>query len=347
MIIRFDKVCLALLLVLIGLTPGSAAADTLWLKNGDRLTGTCVSMAEAKLVFKTDYAGEVVISLDAIRSLATDGPVKVDLGLAGGGTEKGDNLRSVRLAEADAGQVKLVEGESEVSLPLKEIRAINPPQKKTLTWSGEVNLGYGLQSGNTNQSNINADLRIKVDWHRNRFTFGGESQRERANGQDTADKDLAYLEYNRLLTKRWYAFGNIQADRDRFKDLDVRAAAGGGLGYRFIHTERTELTFELGPNYLWQQYTGQDGFGYLAGRWAIKASHWMFAKRLQIYHRQTGFSRVDDPGRIVLQTRQGLKIPIAHGIAASLQYNLDWESRPQPGKKEADTGLFFKLGYDW
>jgi len=39
----------------------SAMADEVILKNGDRLSGTVVTKADDKLVFKTKYAGEIKI----------------------------------------------------------------------------------------------------------------------------------------------------------------------------------------------------------------------------------------------------------------------------------------------
>ena len=44
-------------------------ADTLSLHNGNRLSGTLVSVAEEKVIFETTYAGSITVEQRAIQSL--------------------------------------------------------------------------------------------------------------------------------------------------------------------------------------------------------------------------------------------------------------------------------------
>ena len=55
-------------------------ADQVILKNGDRLTGEVVRQTDGNLVFKTKYAGEVVIKWDEVQQLETDATVRLELG---------------------------------------------------------------------------------------------------------------------------------------------------------------------------------------------------------------------------------------------------------------------------
>lgn len=70
---------LAALLLVCGATLHPAAADEVRLTNGDRLTGTAVRLADGKLTFKTDYAGEIGLDWGQVVALATDEPVRVVL----------------------------------------------------------------------------------------------------------------------------------------------------------------------------------------------------------------------------------------------------------------------------
>ena len=54
-----------------------ANAEQVSLKNGDRLTGTIVSMDGKKLVLKTAYAGEVPIDWDSVDQFTSDQPLVV------------------------------------------------------------------------------------------------------------------------------------------------------------------------------------------------------------------------------------------------------------------------------
>ncbi|HEV8076179.1 MAG TPA: hypothetical protein VGP66_10035, partial [Candidatus Acidoferrum sp.] len=54
-----------------------ASADTVALKNGDRLTGT-VEVSDGKdVTLKTDFAGEIKIQWSAVQELKTDKPIYV------------------------------------------------------------------------------------------------------------------------------------------------------------------------------------------------------------------------------------------------------------------------------
>ncbi|HLT05770.1 MAG TPA: DUF481 domain-containing protein, partial [Pseudomonas sp.] len=44
-------------------------ADTVWLKNGDRLTGTIKAFDGGKLVLQTPYCGELSISWSSVATL--------------------------------------------------------------------------------------------------------------------------------------------------------------------------------------------------------------------------------------------------------------------------------------
>src|ERR1700733_3875719 len=50
-------------------------ADTVVLKNGDRLTGTAVKLEGGKLTFKTAYADAIAIAWDQVANLKVDKPL--------------------------------------------------------------------------------------------------------------------------------------------------------------------------------------------------------------------------------------------------------------------------------
>ena len=56
------------------LVPVSAFSDEVYLKNGDRLTGTIKTTTAGKLILETSYAGEVGIRLAAIQRMPPGTP---------------------------------------------------------------------------------------------------------------------------------------------------------------------------------------------------------------------------------------------------------------------------------
>lgn len=55
----------------------SARADEVWMKNGDRLTGTVVRKADDTLILRTGYAGEIRLQWSQVERISTDRPVDV------------------------------------------------------------------------------------------------------------------------------------------------------------------------------------------------------------------------------------------------------------------------------
>ena len=327
------------ILVSFVLAAGSAGADTVNLANGDRLTGRCLSLNQGELVFQTDYAGKLTIDWSRVTGLSLDQPMVVDPG-------DGKPIRAT-IKPAGPGRVRLIREQGDREAALSALRTIVPRTAPKFSWRGEINLGAGLQQGNTDNRNLDLDARVALRWGRNRFIVGAESHRSQSHGQDTADSDLGRVEYNRFVSKRWYLAGNFLAERDKFTDIDLRLAGGVGLGVQLIDSDQTQLSLEIGPNWLTEDRAVGDDLEYLAGRWGLDFSQWLLWRSVQFYHRQVGFVRVEEPERTFIQTRTGLKFPIAYGLAATLQYNLDWDAKPQPGKDKMDAKLSASLGYHW
>lgn len=333
------KRLLVLMIFSLVLAAGPAEADKVDLANGDRLTGRCLSLDQGKLVFETDYAGKLTIDWSRVTGLSLDQPMVIDPG-------DGKPIRAT-MKPIEAGKVRLMRDQGDREVALSGLRSIAPGPKSVFSWQGEINLGAGLQQGNTDNRNLDLDARTALRWGRNRFIFGAESHRSQSRGEDTADSDLGRVEYNRFLTKKWYLVSNFQAERDKFKDIDLRLIGGGGLGVQLIDSDETQLSLEAGPNWLSEDRAQGEDLEYLAGRWGLTFSQWLFWRTVEFYHRQVGFVRIEEPERTFIQTRTGLKFPLAFGLATTVQYNLDWDAKPQPGKDELDAKLSVSLGYQW
>ena len=59
--------------------PGNALADEVFLKNGDRVSGTVVSKTGDVLVLDTMYAGEIKINWADVSGMSTDRTVRIQL----------------------------------------------------------------------------------------------------------------------------------------------------------------------------------------------------------------------------------------------------------------------------
>src|SRR5687767_11819342 len=90
--------CLALAAV-----PSSLLADTVWLKNGDKLTGTIQLFDSGKLLLQTEYAGSITLDVKKIATLESDRELLVKQN-----DFVGEHAKSLK--PAGQGQVELING---------------------------------------------------------------------------------------------------------------------------------------------------------------------------------------------------------------------------------------------
>ena len=239
-----------------------AAADEVILKNGDRITGTVVELAGGKLSIKTEYAGTIKIDWAQVDTFATDAPVYVKIGES--------QVRATVLSAGD-GTVTLSSEDPVDAGPVEISRMseMSYEKKPAVRVSGRINLGASSSSGNTNNENLHFNAEIVARSAHNRFVAGGRVNTAETNDVQTESNWLAYLKYDHFISKKWYATANMDAENDKFRDINLRTTIGLGTGYQFFDDDRTELAIELGVNYVNTDFILAVDQDYPAGRWAL------------------------------------------------------------------------------
>src|SRR5262249_32502577 len=128
----------------------SVRADELVLSNGDRLTGTVVSMSKGKLQFNTALAGTVTVSWKEAASLVSETTVKPE--------RRDDSVAVRRLAPTDSGQVAVIDANGGVeTVAMTDTHSIATPPK---TWKGDLVGGMNIQRGNADRTAGSVDAHL-------------------------------------------------------------------------------------------------------------------------------------------------------------------------------------------
>ena len=137
--------------------------------------------------------------------------------------------------------------------------ATAPPPEPPPGWSGSAGLGLSLNRGNTDTSNLNVTFEATDDPKTNYvWKFKGLYLRGENNRQLAVDRLLLEGRNQRSLTKRWYAFGQVQYLRDEFKEIDALFAPSGGIGYKLLALATTTLSVDGGIGVKWEKNPGFD-----------------------------------------------------------------------------------------
>jgi hypothetical protein len=207
-------------------------ADTVWLKNGDRLSGTIKLFDGGKLLLETDYGGAIAIKLNKIATLQSDQPLLIKQDTADGELAKA-------LQPAAAGQVTLVNGGTPKTIELASVEQILRPKPfvQDLVWSGNVDLSLDYKNAENTTEDYEVDVKTTArhgDWRH--IAEGGYNREFRNDFRVTDNWDAEYA-LDRFLDEHWFWQGRLAYKRDKIEDVSRQRTIGTGPGYQFWDNE--------------------------------------------------------------------------------------------------------------
>lgn len=333
-----------LICLLLFLHSPKSRADTLLLKNGDRLSGTILSLVSGKLDFESAYAGKIKIDWQQVDRFATESKALFVL--------RDDNtINGIAALQEKNSEIVIVVGEvlKTAALSPADIIAINPPkiEQKPVKMEGRVNVGSVFRSGNNDTSNVHFDSEIIARTLSNRYTAGvvfnwGESQ-----DVETESNFAGRLKYDHFINQKWYLASSASFLTDRFKDLNLRSFFGVGLGYQFWESEIKNLSLEFGGDYFNEDYMLAPDESFPAAHFNTNFDHLLFNNNLQFFHKHQLYVGLEDIQNLLFQAQTGLRLPIFNQINATIQYNFDWDNSPAKSKVRTDEAWLLNMGYSW
>lgn len=208
-----------------------AGADTVWLNNGDRLSGEILLLDGGKLALQTQYAGRVLIDWKDIDTLSSDKPLMLR-------RDGIDSEASERLQSAGVGMVRVVNGGT-VTVPLASITRLVPPRPllKDRVWEGNLDAKLDLDrdQDSTDEFKLKGDMR--VEHGRWRHVLSGQMEQETENDEKTEDNWELEYDLDRFFTDHWFWRTGYEQEEDQFEQIRRQRIAGTGPGYRFWDNE--------------------------------------------------------------------------------------------------------------
>ncbi len=221
----------------------TALADEIYLKNGDKVSGRIVKKTQENISIETDAMGIVSINTASI-----------------------EKIKAVQAIHPEAITTKTPKALA------SETPAELPAENKQIVWVKEAALGYNRVTGNSRESQLSGSFLINRNNIRvNEWTLKGNLYYSSTKRKMDAQKwySSGRYGYSFTSTKRWYNFYKIEADHDRFADIDYRLVPSAGVGYWFFDTPDFKLMTEAGI-----------GFEHTAYRSNIKdGSEWVLIPR--------------------------------------------------------------------
>jgi putative salt-induced outer membrane protein len=188
-------------------------AGEIYLENGDRITGSIQEVSEELVLVKTEAMGIISVKKSAIKKI-----------------KHKEAVIEEKIAEAP-------------EIPSKA------KQDKPVSWKGEIAAGFNRTTGNTREDNFAGSFLLnRQDKHVDEWTFKGNLFYSSSNRKMNKQKwyTMARYAYSFGRHKKWYNFLRIEADHDRFSNIDYRLVPAAGTGYWFFDSDDFKLMAEVG-----------------------------------------------------------------------------------------------------
>lgn len=325
-------------------------ADTIVMKNGDKLSGTIVTTGDKGIVFKSEFAGEVTIAWENVSEVSSANPVVIT-------TKDGRKLTGALRTEGDAVIVGAERAEraaiaavrppdAQAKFELDESRKMKP-QFLDL-YSGFADFGLANANGNADTSTISTTANLARTTANDKFSLRF-AQIYASNSTTGVSQNTAYAirggwAYQRNISKKWFLQGFNDYEFDKFQLLDLRVVVGGGLGYTAIKKERTLLTFggggawnreQFGPNEVNPRlvaFTRNSGEIYFNQEFTHKLS-----SVLSVFERFALFPNLSNSGEFRLNFDAGIAATLYKSLALQAAFSDRYLSNPPVGRVKNDT----------
>lgn len=211
--------------------------------------------------------------------------------------------------------------------------------EKPKGWETSLGLNLGLAGGNSDNFTVGGLFDTKKTWGKHIFqanaygNYGEATTQEVQNGQliETETTNVnnfgGFLQYNYLITDRWYVAGRLEGRHDEIAGVDYRIPVTANIGYYVIKKENMFLTVEAGPGYVWEQLAGSPADDYATLRFA-ENFEWKFGGKTRLFQSFEYLPEIADFGNYVINGTLGIETDIAKGLALQVVFKDFYRSEP-------------------
>ena len=211
-------------------------------------------------------------------------------------------------------------------------------------WGGEGQFGGFVTSGNTKDNGFNIGIVLNKDGLTWRHHINALADFQTAGGKRTREAYRLGYEADYAISQRWYAYGLLQWERDKFALLDRRFTEAVGVGYIVLNEAPFSLTVDGGPAFRQTRYiTPAFSKNQVASRITGK-----FAWDIR-----DGLKFTEDLGTLIgsgdstLYSRTALTAAIMGNMSARVSFDVNHETSPPAGVKKTDTATRFTVVYSF
>ncbi len=333
-----------------------ARADVVTLKNGDRITGTMLTIKGGNLELKSAVLGVLTIPLAQVVTFSAEKPAAVMV--------KGEKPLQGQLRLDPSGDWQVTANGKSQTVTAASVDVIMPEEsynkliKHTAApwqdWKGGASLGYAVQRGDQQTSNFSTSVTATRErpatpiflrhWRTNyglTMVFSHASQ----NGTSVTSNTFSTgLRQDYLFAPDDFLFGLAQFDHVGAQGLYLRQTYGGGYGHDVIKTSRTLFSVLSGITFVHQKFfTG--AYAQSAEALAGERLGFQITKLVRLEHNLNFYPNLSSTGQYRFDTATTLSAKISNRFSVNAGVIDFYLSDPAAGSHKNNISFTTGLGY--
>ncbi len=328
------------------LSMSAVSADVVETKNGARIVGKIVRIADGAIAVETDYAGTLAVKQSEVTTFSTDAPIAVRLAT---GTRLDGKVTGgpsgVQIAGADGALSTSVD-----KIAASWAAGGKDPGIAALErhWAYDAAVDIAGKTGNREQLGTAAALRATLKTPQDTLMFYTAYDRQIVDGTKSADQFKAGVDYQNNFRGRvsWYV--RDEGGFDRVKDIELYNVAAAGFGYDVIREPKHVLTTRAGLSFRYEGYKNPLTKDVKGAGLDFGLAHEYTMENSKIVNRISFVPTFEDFGNYRLTHESFYEVPLA---APSWKLRMgvsnDYNSMPGRGVEKLDTAYFTRLVLTW
>lgn len=333
----FSRISLCLALSLAA-TP--LLADTVWLTNGDRLTGKIKFYDGGKLLLETDYGGAIVLDWKKIATLESGQQLLVKEGSAA--AERAKSLQA-----AEPGKVVLANGEAPRTIALSSIDQIMKPKPlvEDWIWKGNIDAALDYKRAETDTDDYDIDLKTQARHGLWRHNSEAGYKREYQDGAVSTDNWSAEYALDRFLDEHWFWQGRLEYKHDQIEELARQRTLGSGPGYQFWDNQLGAFSVAGLLNRSDYRYAdgSKDNFYALSAKWDY--NRYLIGKSVELFSSGEVGKPLANVAEYTLDAEAGLRYKMTDWASLNMKAEKDLVSGAEGDLDETHYSLGFGVGW--
>ncbi|GGZ94101.1 hypothetical protein DC083_07220 [Ignatzschineria ureiclastica] len=330
-------------------------ADTVYLKNGDRISGTIEKIAQNKLHIATDYSGTITIPQQAIRSFHSERAMILNPNRANGETTPMRAEKLVYDTDGNSNAIFAINHAERYALAFDEQLTIDENAAElalvnhnpvAYEHSGNVKLDLNFKNSSSKTRNFHLKGGYELTHNIWRHQIKGDVERKTDNGKTSTYRyNLDYsLDYFFNPYFFWQTTSHYQ--HDWVEDIKGNWLLGTGPGWQVWNDDRSQLALMTLLNYQQLEYRDdhKDRHPLMTFKWDYQKN--LFANLPIKFTTQGSVGRsFNNHVTLDLNFDTAIQYKLTEHLSINTGYHFDRTKAKRGDSK--NSNIFLGIGVDW